>query len=187
MSCSELLIAFRCISSLRADAKSINELGETTLHKSTEDCRYSVEIDGHEAIVNLLIDNGADVNVREQDVHRTALHHTARGGREGIARILLDHGADIDARDSGGWAALHSAAQFRNETIVRLLLDRGVDINGRDMDGLAALHRAVLSSFPSVSCKYEAITRLLLDKGVEANAKCSSGRTAYHFAVFKRR
>ena len=58
---------------------------------------------GH-AIVALLLDAGADVNVHNHNGHwgTTPLHAAAHGNRAAIARLLIEHGADIQAKDLNG-------------------------------------------------------------------------------------
>jgi len=174
------LATARLLISCGANAKSTNKLGETTLHRAT--MKVDGVSDGREAMVKLLVDNGADVNAREQYMHKTALYNAARAGHGRIAKILLDHGADVNGRDRKGWAALHSAAVNGHESTVRLLLDHGADINGRDREGRTALHVAVDSRHRNA---YQATIRLLLDRGADFNARCSMARTSHYLAALK--
>ncbi|KAN0141503.1 Ankyrin repeat-containing domain protein [Lactarius tabidus] len=105
-------------------------------------------------VAQLLLDHGADVNVRRND-NQTPLH---------VAQLLLDHGADV------------LASYFGNVKIVRLLLDRGADANAVDKLGKTPLHEVS-------NCKYKSqedvvcIARLLLDHGADVNARTESGKT----------
>lgn len=62
----------------------------------------------NEKIVQLLIDRGADVEVKTND-GRTLLHIAALAGNEKIIRLLMDIGADIKARNNNGVTLLHWA------------------------------------------------------------------------------
>jgi ankyrin repeat protein len=64
---------------------------------------------GHEAVVQLLMDSGADVNAKTEDGW-TALHQAARGGHEAVIRLLIAGGADVNAKTEDGRTALHQAA-----------------------------------------------------------------------------
>ena len=55
----------------------------------------SAAISNHNNIVNLLIENGADVNAKDNDLLETALHEIAHQGKLDMAKILLENGAWI--------------------------------------------------------------------------------------------
>ncbi|KAH6883536.1 ankyrin repeat-containing domain protein, partial [Thelonectria olida] len=48
-----------------------------------------------EAIIQLLLKNGADINMKDEK-GRTPISYAAENGREAIAQLLLKNGADID-------------------------------------------------------------------------------------------
>ncbi len=54
---------------------------------------------GHLALVQILLFNGANKNVRSSPGKNTALHYAARFNRAAVARILLANGIDADARN----------------------------------------------------------------------------------------
>lgn len=56
---------------------------------------------GHESIVRLLIDNGADVNLLNKG-RKSALHMAAFNGNELNCDALLKHGALVDVVDFSG-------------------------------------------------------------------------------------
>ncbi|HEX3314068.1 MAG TPA: ankyrin repeat domain-containing protein, partial [Gemmataceae bacterium] len=87
-----------------------------------------------QAIVNLLLDAGADPNQRDER-GATALHAAAFWGRLEIAGRLLKHRADVNAREEDGASPLHSAIYGRSLAVVRLLLDAGADVNATDSRG----------------------------------------------------
>ncbi|KAI3571111.1 ankyrin repeat domain-containing protein [Fusarium oxysporum f. sp. albedinis] len=81
--------------------------------------------EGHEYIVKLLLDNGADVNA--QGGHfGTALQEVAFRGHEHIVKLLLENGADAKAQGGEYGTALQAAAFKGHEHIVKLLLKSGV-------------------------------------------------------------
>ena len=61
--------------------------GETSLHYAADK--------GHKEIVELLIANGADVNVKEKD---TPMHKAAMNGHKEIIELLIANGADVNAK-----------------------------------------------------------------------------------------
>src|SRR5262249_35054267 len=82
------------------------------------------------AMVKLLLDRGADVNLASRE-GATALMRSA-GDFDNVA-LLLAHGAKVDAKSNMGRTALLVAAAFPgNVKTVRLLMDRGANVNDQD-------------------------------------------------------
>jgi serine/threonine protein kinase len=93
---------------------------------------------GSEAIVQALLDSGAEVDL-QNPVGQTALHCAARNGYEGVVRLLLQKGASVNAKDENEQTALQGAAAQGNEGIVRMLLESGADVDAEDLDGDTAV------------------------------------------------
>jgi ankyrin repeat protein len=81
---------------------------------------------GHEEIVKILIQRGADVNAKG-GVYDTALQAAASSGHGGIVRLLLDAGANMNARGGRYGTALLAATIEQRYEIVQVLLARGAD------------------------------------------------------------
>jgi hypothetical protein len=97
---------------------------------------------GHIEIARLLLQNGADVNVRDDDGW-TPLLLAAWNGHVDILHLLVENGADLEAQSSHGGRALHSAAYRGNLPFIQELISRyHVDINARLNDGKTALWMA---------------------------------------------
>ncbi|VUC20102.1 unnamed protein product [Clonostachys rosea] len=131
---------------------------------------------GHQEVVRLLLDHGADVHQATKDSRfiegSTALHEAARQRSEEIARLLIDAGADVQAADENGRTALHVAVTYSSEAVVDLLLARGVDINahyGEEKETI--LHHAVYTM-------NIAMMQHLLQKGARIDATEADGMTA---------
>ena len=83
---------------------------------------------GHEGIVRLLLDNGADVNLQSEIFANefstkitlsSPLSIASENGHEGIVRLLLDNGADVlNAKDHSSQEALVRAAAIGHKGIV---------------------------------------------------------------------
>lgn len=77
---------------------------------------------GHQEIVKILIDAGADVNATTED-GQTALMLASQNGHQEIVNILIDAGADVNATAEDGQTALTLASQNGHQEIVNILID----------------------------------------------------------------
>ncbi|KAJ1478515.1 ankyrin repeat-containing domain protein [Baffinella frigidus] len=89
---------------------------------------------GHEGVVSLLLERGADASATDTD-GKTRLHWACLQDRVLFSRLLLDHGADPSAKDNQGVSPLHWAACEGRGDVVRLLLDRGADVSAKTTEG----------------------------------------------------
>jgi ankyrin repeat protein len=85
---------------------------------------------GHPDAVKVLLEKGADVNLRGPSrFANTALDAAVSGDHADVVRILLAARGDPNARSEGNYTPLHKAAAHGNLEIVGLLLDGGADPN----------------------------------------------------------
>ena len=103
----------------RADVNSQNDLGATPLivashgtHPRTFD------------IVRLLLENGANPNVRSKGGH-IPLHAASRWGSPDVARLLLEYGANVDAEDGESQTAFQYALTEGRHELTKLLSEHG--------------------------------------------------------------
>jgi len=75
-------------------------------------------------VVKLLIDKGADVNVKDAYVGATALMHASMIGAIPVAKILIAKGADIKAKDKFGNTALDYAKKAKQTEMVKFLEEK---------------------------------------------------------------
>ncbi|MEI0518875.1 ankyrin repeat domain-containing protein [Brachyspira murdochii] len=71
-----------------------------------------------------LIENGADVNVKD-DYNKTALMYASEKGHLEIVKYLLDKGADINAKDNYGKTALMYASEKGHSEVAKFLKSKG--------------------------------------------------------------
>lgn len=76
-------------------------------------------------MARLLIDNGADLDIRNEDGD-TPLHWAAGEGQKELVVILIAHGADTNARGKNGWTPLRLAEAQSQKEIARILVAAGV-------------------------------------------------------------
>lgn len=89
---------------------------------------------GQTDVVTELLDNGCDVNLRDQN-HNTLLMLACEGGHIGIAKMLVERGADIDAINWWGKDCLMTAGIYSHAEIVSWLIEIGCEIDRRDYNG----------------------------------------------------
>jgi ankyrin repeat protein len=85
--------------------------------------------------VQLLLENGADLDARDQN-GMTPLHHWTRYWMDDESVLLIQSGADVEAQDPFGRTALHLAAIGGRGDKYRMLRDFGADLNAKDDEGL---------------------------------------------------
>ena len=89
-------------------------------------------VNGKAAMIEKLLQAGADPNAVLSRYGDTALMLTARTGNTEAIKVLLDHGAKVNQLEAwGGTSALMWAVSERHPAAVKVLLDRGADANAR--------------------------------------------------------
>ncbi|PKX95144.1 ankyrin repeat protein [Aspergillus novofumigatus IBT 16806] len=97
----------------------------------------------HIKVVQLLLDAGVDVNVRDSHNGLDAMLTAASWGADDCIRLLQRAGADVFAVDYHGRNGLHLAARAGRLSTVQLLLKEGVDSFAEDDRGYTPLRYAV--------------------------------------------
>jgi len=67
---------------------------------------------GHEAVVRLLLNKGADLEAKNKN-NRTLLSLAAENGHEAVVRLLLDKGANLEAKENSRTPLSRSAGDPR--------------------------------------------------------------------------
>ena len=123
---------------------------------------------GHQAIVDELVQLGADVDV----------FAAAATGRLDALETTLVRPEAVNAYAYDGWTALHLAAFFGHVEAARRLVAAGADVCAVSRNSLAntPLHAATAG-------KHSAVALLLLDAGADAGVLDAGGHTAERIAV----
>jgi hypothetical protein len=137
-------------------------------------------IRGHEAVVKLLLEKGAELESKDNGSGRTPLSWAAEKGHETVVKLLLEKGAELESKDKDeGRTPLWWAAVRGHEAVVKLLLEKGAELESKDNRGRTPLSWAAERG-------HEAVVKLLLEKGAELESKDNgSGRTPLWWAAVK--
>ena len=102
------------------DVNRRDKRGQTAMHLAASK--------NNNALVSLLLDAGADVDVSATFAFGEPLHvAVALAGRE-VIDLLLQHGADVNAKSPFGDTPLHHA---QTEAVARLLVDGGAIVGAK--------------------------------------------------------
>ena len=102
-----------------ANLRACNQNGEMAIHVAA--------IIGYTAVISMLLDAGAEVDVRDQNLNETALHKAASQDRLPATALLLERGADPRTRNRNGRDVLqHTLAVqgIQNLEMIRLSGER---------------------------------------------------------------
>ncbi|KAJ8871765.1 hypothetical protein PR048_028105 [Dryococelus australis] len=174
--------------------------GQPALHAAAEN--------GHFKIMQWLVEQGADINVKDND-GKTVLYHAAKediqvleylirhGAKTKLVDMtqlymhmenksemktfkwLMEHGGDINVGDLHGDTLIYHAAMKGDLETVKWLIDKGeVDIVGNDEDDRSLLH------YCAGSRKWEIVKWLLAHDKFDVNLKDKDGYTILHYAAY---
>lgn len=148
---------------------------------------YEASIYGHIPIVELLLQEGANVNGFLESGY-TPLFGAALGGHLDVVKLLLDSNAHVDALSNCGASPLFEAIAGGHYDIVELLIQYGADVNvcaiyaGKNTPLLVATRMCLNDPRKTVAIK---IAELLLRNHVHVNESDSDGYTPLHLAAAK--
>lgn len=170
--------SFHCISSLASHCDDFNardNTNATPLHLLASIPAHRWDPAGNQdKITKLLLDNGADPNVQDDD-GCTPLHLALASKNYGIAFTLLQNSARADIESSEGISALLLAAGTPDFPTPLWNKLTEVDCPLLDSGGNYFLHRAVRRQNADE-------VHAMLDKGCDVNFLDKSGETALHVA-----
>ncbi|XP_036369490.1 E3 ubiquitin-protein ligase mib1-like isoform X5 [Octopus sinensis] len=154
-----------------------NQRSEIDVKSSNRTALQVASGKGHEDIVLMLLEAGADLEIQDDDGD-TALHYSSYRATE---RILEKHRDIVDVKKDDGFTALHVAAVNGRKDIIKTLLTVGqAQIDIRCTSQMTPLHLAVREC-------YMGSIELLISKEADINAKDDDGDTCLHLAVSNRK
>eukprot|EP00977_Amphora_coffeiformis_P000226 scaffold75_cov165-Amphora_coffeaeformis.AAC.2 len=159
----------------RVNVNAADDGGDTPLFVAT---RESTHGNTPIAIIQELLQAGADVNIHCGTDSFTPLIEATRQWSFAICYILLENGARVDDSDQFGRTALHHAAELGSVPIATLLLRMDASVDAMDQFGRTALMVAS-------SKGYTNLARELLNAGANPLLECTEGRTALFIASWE--
>ncbi len=130
--------------------------------------------EGHEDIVQLLLNSGADVNRLDKN-GKGALHVAIQQNDEETVDILLRANANPNKYDCENQSPLHVASTKGYASMAERLLTSGANVNAT-RNGLTPLTHAVVHGHPEC-------VEVLLKYGADPNVYDGRGNTMLHVAV----
>ncbi|CAB4027706.1 ankyrin-3-like, partial, partial [Paramuricea clavata] len=124
---------------------------------------------GQTKVVQILLDNGANVNLKAQNGF-TPLYMASQENHVETVKLLLANGANLQALTEDGFTALDVAVQQDHETVVVALL------RSEKRKGFHALHDAARKDLTKP-------IKFLIQKGHAVDIRAPNGFTPLHIAA----
>lgn len=149
------------------DVNASDNIGWTALSRASSK--------GHEEIVKLLLDKGADIEAKVSLGGISALSLACKDGHDSTVMLLLNRNARIDGTDKHGLAPLHYSCHFGRQIVTKLLLDFRANINSICEKRFTPLHKACDKGY--TQCVKE-----LLMHGANTDVVNNDGKTPFDLA-----
>ncbi len=150
------------------------------LNDSSEPAIVYGAIYGNRAVIQYLLENGADIDLYEPG-RDSALYNSLSHRNLETATALIDNGININLH---GGAALRYASYEGYKDIAEMLIKKGADINFNGEDMVFANKSTPLNC--AVRQGHFEITNLLLENGADVSKTDEWGTRAYHEAKSKK-
>ena len=138
---------------------------------------HAASAGGHTEIIQILLEKGTEVNVKD-GFYGTALMAASYRGHIEIVQILLEKGAEVNA-ESGRYGTALAAASYRGHIeIIQILLEKGAKVNTQTQSGPCGTALAAASLR-----RHTDIVQILLEKGAEVNTEGGRYGTALGAAL----
>ncbi|OXB54970.1 hypothetical protein ASZ78_012746 [Callipepla squamata] len=134
---------------------------------------------GHVECVDVLINQGASILVKDYVVKRTPIHAAATNGHSECLRLLIGNAEPqnaVDIQDGNGQTPLMLSVLNGHTDCVYSLLNKGANVDAKDKWGRTALHRGAVTG-------HEECVEALLQHGAKSLLRDCRGRTPIHLSA----
>ncbi|XP_039593424.1 inversin isoform X2 [Polypterus senegalus] len=148
------------------DINMADKYGGTALHAAA--------LSGHVSTVQLLRENGAQVDATDVMKH-TPLFRACEMGHKEVIQTLIKGEARVDLVDQDGHSPLHWAALGGNADVCQILIENGINPNVQDLAGRTPLQCAAYGGY--INCM-----AVLMENKADPNIQDKEGKTALHWS-----
>lgn len=156
---------------INKNPEAVNQIdrnGDTALHIAL---KYNPVYDN----IKLLLDKGADINIKEQQGFNALLTAATWTNNLDIIKLLVERGADIHQYlPNGSNNALTISITANKPEFVKYFIEKGADVNEKTPNGLYPAGMACMNGNAE-------IIKMLADNGAELSLKDGRGNTAYDY------
>ena len=152
---------------------------KSLLHFAIDNCENN-----YFEVIELLINNGADVNSHESYMKETPLHRICARTKPKIdvAKLLLDRGTNVNAENISGKTPVFYCNFSYSIELLNLLVKYGADIKHTDKYNNTLLHDDYLNCNAET---FEDFLKVLITLGFNINSKNNVGHTPLYLCTDK--
>ena len=104
-----------------ADVNALDADARTPLHKAVSALRPQEKMKENYEVAILLLNHGANPNVKDAPYLRTPLHYAAHDGAVEVVKVMMERGADPTIRDRKGKTPADLAKEAGRDEVVQIL------------------------------------------------------------------
>ena len=152
---------------------------KSLLHLAIDNCENN-----YFKVIELLINNGADINSHQSYLKETPLHRICARTKPKIdvVELLLDRGAKVNAENISGKTPVFYCSFSYSVELLNLLIKYGADIKHTDKYNNTLLHYDYLNYNTET---FEDFFKVLISLGVNINSKNKEGHTPLYLCQNK--
>lgn len=131
---------------------------------------------GQNDAIELLLQNGAKINLQNKETGNTALFYAIYNDRVSTIDLLHSKGANLEMKNKKGFKPIHYAVRYSDSTTMQKLTELGINVNSEWRDKITPLH--IAAYFGNLD-----VIPVLVKNGANIHAKDKLGFTPLHYAA----